>query len=75
MTPPRKPAEYSYAGEEEPTRPGNARVDDRGQILQRLYANLTPEERRELVALADDWFRCDANRRALVRAMAHELAG
>jgi hypothetical protein len=68
------PAEYSYTPEEEiPTQPGVP--DDRARTLTRLYANLTPDERRQLVLLADAWFRCSANRRALVGGLAAELAG
>jgi hypothetical protein len=67
---------YAYPGpsEEDPTQPGNPTVDDRGAALTRLYANLTPEERHRLVLLADAWFQCDANRRALVEGLALELA-
>lgn len=76
---PRKPTERglgSYAmfpDTEEPTQPGSPR-DDRAAVLVRLYTNLTPEERRRLVLLADYWFRCEANGRALVEGVACELA-
>ncbi len=76
--PPRRPtpAEYAYPGpdEDEPTHPGDPTTDTKGATLARLYANLTPEERRRLVLLADAWFRCDANGRALVEGVANELA-
>lgn len=75
MVPGRKPAEYSWAGDDEPTRPGNPTKDDRAAVLVRLYGNLTPDERRRLVLLADAWFRCGANGRALVEGVANELAG
>ena len=65
---------YSFADTEEPTKPGDATKDDRGAVLARLYANLTPDERRRLVLLADAWFRCSANQRALVEGVACELA-
>ncbi len=70
-----RPGEYSCAWDEEPTRPGNPTKDDRAAVLVRLYGNLTPEERRKLVLLADAWFRCGANGRALVEGVANELAG
>lgn len=63
-----------YADDDEPTQPGQATTDDRAAVLVRLYANLTPAERRRLVILADAWFRCDANGRALVEGVAGELA-
>lgn len=62
-----------YPGDEEPTKPGVPGKDS-ASILQALCRNLTPEERRELVLLADAWFRCSANGRALVRGLACELA-
>ncbi len=70
------PADYAYPGpdEDEPTHPGDPTTDTKGATLARLYANLTPEERRRLVLLADAWFRCDANGRALVEGVANELA-
>lgn len=70
------PAEYSYPGpdEDEPTHPGDPTTDTKSATLARLYANLTPEERRRLVLLADNWFRCDANGRALTEGVACELA-
>lgn len=75
--PPRRPTpgEYSFADSEEPTQPGAPKAIDRWDTLARLMANLSPDERRELTRLADDWYRCTANRRALVGALANELAG
>lgn len=75
---PRKPTpgagQYSFVDTEEPTLPG-VPTDDRAGTLARLYANLTPDERRQLIALADDWFRCDANDRVLASAFLARLAG
>lgn len=75
---PRRPTpgagQYSFVDTEEPTTPG-VPTDDRAGTLARLYANLTPEERLQLIALADDWFRCTANRRVLANALVSELAG
>lgn len=68
------PGRYAFVDTEEPTKPGVTTTDDRGATLQRLYANLTPEERCRLVLLADAWFRCSANGRALVEGVACELA-
>lgn len=65
---------YRFPDTEEPTQPGHPETDGRAPVLQRLYANLTPEERHRLVLLADSWFRCDANGRALVEGVAGELA-
>jgi hypothetical protein len=68
-------AEYAlFPDEEEPTQPGVVTTDDRGATLTRLYANLTPEERRKLVLLADAWFRCGASERVLLEATAQVFA-
>jgi hypothetical protein len=60
--------------EDEDTLPGVATTDGRGATLTRLYANLTPEERRELVLLADAWFRCDPSERGILEATAQIFA-
>jgi hypothetical protein len=67
--------QYSvYVDDEEPTRPGAPRPEDRWVTLDRLLANLSPEERRRFVMHADNWFMCDANDRALVEAFASRCA-
>lgn len=65
--------QYSFVDTEEPTRPG-VPTDDRAGTLARLYANLTPDERRDLIRFADAWFRCDADGRALVGALVCRIA-
>ena len=62
-------------GDEEPTQPGTPTVGDHWAMLRRLFANLTPEERARVLVLADAWFNCDANKRALLEATACEFAG
>ncbi len=70
-----RPAEYSLAAEDdEPTRPGAPRPSDRFDTLARLMANLTPTERSDLLALADAWYRCPADERVLLGALASKLA-
>ena len=69
-----RPAEDAFTDTEEPTKPGAPEREDRAAVLIRLYRNLTPEERRRLVLLADAWFRCDANDRAVVEAVVCRLA-
>jgi hypothetical protein len=69
------PADYAFVDTEEPTQPGaEPAKEERAAVLIRLYRNLTPEERRRLVLLADAWFRCDADGRALTEALACRLA-
>jgi hypothetical protein len=76
--PPRKPTpgqgQYSYVDDEEPTRPGAPRPIDRFDTLARLMANLTPAERADLLVLADNWYRCPADERVLIGALAGKLA-
>jgi hypothetical protein len=76
--PDRKPTpgagQYSFVDTEEPTQPGTPKPADRWDTMARLLANLGPDERRALLVLADDWYRCDADGRALVGAMAGKLA-
>jgi hypothetical protein len=67
--------QYSFVDTEEPTQPGAPTSGDRWDMLKRLFANLTPEERARLLVLADAWFNCDAGRRALLEATAREFAG
>lgn len=55
-------------GDEEPT------TGDHWYVLRRMFANLTPDERARVLRLADAWFRCNANRRALLEATANEFA-
>jgi hypothetical protein len=69
-----RPAEYSYPGDDEPTRPGVPCEGDRWAILRRLFSNLTDAERRRLLVLADAWFNCDAGERALLEATATRFA-
>jgi hypothetical protein len=59
---------------EEPTRPGVPQPADRWDVVARLLTNLSPEERRAFTLLADDWYQCDADGRALVGAVARKLA-
>jgi hypothetical protein len=66
--------QYSFVDTEEPTHPGTPTSGDRWDVLRRLFANLTPEERSRLLVLADAWFNCDAGRRALIEATAREFA-
>ncbi len=65
----------SFPDDEPDTRPGSPAAGDHWDVLKRLFANLTPEERARLLILADAWFNCDANRRALLEATACEFAG
>jgi hypothetical protein len=68
-------AEYAFGpDDDEPTLPGNVSTDDRGATLQRLYANLTAEERRKLLLLADAWWNCDATDRVVLEAIAQRFA-
>ena len=67
-------AEYSFADTEEPTRPGAPTTGDRWDVLRRLFAYLTPDERGRLLVLADAWFHCSAGRRALLEATAREFS-
>jgi hypothetical protein len=67
----------AYSGipdEDEPTSPGAPRPTDRFDTMARLMANLTPAERTDLMALADAWFRCPADERVLLGALAGKLA-
>lgn len=73
----RTPGAGQYAvtfDDEEPTHPGAPRPSDRFDTLARLMANLTPEERADLLALADAWYRCPADERVLLGALAGKLA-
>ncbi len=76
--PPRKltpgAGHYSFVDTEEPTRPGVPKPSDRFDTMARLMANLTPAERRDLLALADAWYRCPADERVLLGALAGKLA-
>ena len=76
--PPRKPTpgagQYSFMDAEEPTRPGVPKPADRWDVVARLLLNISPEERRLFVLLADDWYRCGADERALLGALAGKLA-
>lgn len=76
--PPRKltpgQGRYTFVDTEEPTRPGVPKPSDRWDVVARLLANLSPEERRHFVILADDYYRCDADGRAILGAMAGKLA-
>lgn len=76
--PPRKPTpgagQYSFVDTEEPTRPGVPKPADRWDVVARLLMNLSPDERRAFTLLADDWFRCPADERALIGALASKLA-
>lgn len=65
---------YAFVDTEEPTRPGVPRPSDRFDTLARLMANLTPSERADLLALADNWYRCPADERVLIGALAGKLA-
>lgn len=73
--PPPGSGEYHFVDTEEPTRPGVTRPEDRWHTMARLLANLEPEERRQLMVLADNWYRCDAEGRALLGAIAAKWAG
>ncbi len=66
--------QYSFVDTEEPTRPGVPKPSDRFDTLARLMANLTPAERVDLLALADAWYRCPADERVLIGALAGKLA-
>lgn len=76
--PPRKATpgagQYSFVDTEEPTRPGVPKPADRFDTLARLMANLTPAERADLLVLADNWYRCPADERVLIGALASKLA-
>lgn len=65
---------YSFVDTEEPTRPGVPKPSDRFDTMARLMANLTPDERADLLALADCWYRCPADERVLIGALAGKLA-
>jgi hypothetical protein len=67
-------AGYSFVDTEEPTRPGVPKPSDRFDTLARLMSNLTPAERADLLALADCWYRCPADERVLLGALASKLA-
>ncbi len=60
--------------DEEPTRPGVPRPSDRFDTMARLMANLTAAERADLLTLADNWYRCPADERVLIGALAGKLA-
>lgn len=64
----------SFPDTEEPTQPGAPTAGDHWAMLKRLFANLTPEERARVLVLADAWFNCDANDRALLEATACRFA-
>jgi hypothetical protein len=76
--PPRKPTpgagQYAFVDTEEPTRPGVPKPSDRFDTLARLMANLEPSERADLLVLADCWYRCPADERVLLGALAAKLA-
>lgn len=67
--------QFAFVDTEEPTRPGVPRPADRWDTMARLMANLEPEERRRLLVLADGWYGCDAEGRALLEAIASKLTG
>ena len=64
----------NFVDEEPPTQPGSPTAGDHWAMLKRLFANLIPEEQARFLRLGDDWFHCDANRRALLEATASEFA-
>lgn len=78
LPPPRKPTpgscRYSFVDTEEPTRPGVPKPADRWSTMAHLMENLEPDDRRRLMRLADNWFRCDANDRVMVETFADRCA-
>lgn len=79
INPPRRPTpgagQYSvFVDDEEPTRPGAPKPEQRWVTLDRMLLNLSPEERRRFVVHADNWYQCDAEGRALAEAVAAKLA-
>jgi len=51
--------------DEEPTRPGQPKPEQRWETIDRMLLNLLPAERRDFVLMADNWYQCDAEGRAL----------
>jgi hypothetical protein len=65
--------QYSFVDDEEPTRPGSPKPEQRWETLDRMLLNLSTEERRRFVLHADNWYQCDAEGRALGEAVMAKL--
>lgn len=66
-------AEYSLQwDDEEPTKPGG--TEPSSAVLNRIWALLSPLERKRFAKHAEAWLACNANQRALLEAAASEFA-
>jgi hypothetical protein len=69
----RRPAEYSYAPEEEiPTKP--EAVDPSALLIFRLCDTLAGPERQRVARLLKAWQKCTLDQQIILEALARELA-
>ncbi len=73
MAGPSRPAEYSFAGDEEPTKPSGI-ADPALAVVVSVYRQEPEIDRRKLSRLVEAWHALSPDHRILVEWMATELA-
>ncbi len=70
---PSRPAEYSFAGDEEPTRPDGVACPHLA-VLVSVYRQECELDRRRLARMVEAWHSLPLDQRILVEQLAFELA-